>query len=1321
MGSRFLMGMDAGGGGGRCILVEVETGRIVSAFRPWSFVPVPDTGGWGLELDLERMWSSLAEASREVLAQAGADAGQVLGIAATSLRHGVVVLDRAGVPLLAVPNRDARAASEGLELGGDRGGEFHQRTGHWPNPVFAGARLCWMSKNLREAWRQAATALSVNEWVAYRLSGAAAADPSQAAETILFDLETRRWADDLVESLDLPRRLLPPVQPSGTKLGTLTREAAAALGLRAGIPVAVGGADTQCGLLGMGAVEAGQLGAIAGTTTPVQLVTARPKLDPEGRLWTGCHVVPGLWVLESNAGAMGEALDWFARLLYPEDRNPVPRLMAEAAASAPGAAGVLSTLGAGVMNARNMGLPVCHLTATHMAVGGEPARKADLVRAVLEGMAYGLAANIRQIQSVVGGSIPELRLGGGMSRSQLWAQIVSEVLDRPVQVGATGEASALGAAICAGVGAGLFRDLPEAATALVQSHRRLVPDPGRSHTYRELFGGWENLRAVRAEADEVAANLVLQSMVGAATTEATRPQAGFRPRILVTADIDETGLARLRSLGEVKYDPYRQAMRLLSGPDLTEALAGYQVFVTEIDVVDADALQALPELRVIAACRGNAVNVDLAACTAAGVPVLHAPGRNAEAVADLTIAFMLMLSRRLPQAITFLSQPGGEAGDMARMGQAFKAFEGRELWQKTVGLVGLGAVGRGVARRLCAFGARVLVYDPYVVPEQILVSGGEPATLEVLLRESDIVSLHAAVTDETRGLVGLEALRQMKPGALLINTARAALVDEEALVDVLRSGHLGGAALDVFSVEPPGSDHPLLSLPNVIATPHIGGNTLDVAAHQGRTIADDLERLLRRERPRTVLNPEALADFSWETPRRTISAEEWARLQAGPAPAVRDLEQSRPAAAIAQPAPLPSAPTAGRAGGRLGKGLAKLRGRGEKRTEKEEAQMPSVPQAAAGNAAEQMPRLIRAFIARVTNDPALQAFASGHRLAMHFVLTDPAVEFHMMFRDGKVVGDLGAPAETPELRLKMRAEILDQMFTGRINPTKAAMTGKMSFSGDTRKAMGMQRIQGDLGRVYTQAREEVGGPGDLSAPSTAIGAAPPAAPARSAASVVPAAAASPAVVGDIRDELIQTVKELYATQLITATGGNLSVRIPGADEAWITPSALFKGDLRPEYMVRIGMDGQPLDPDAHSPSSERHMHCAVYRARPDVEAIIHAHAPYATILSLTGLPFLPISTEAAFLGDVGRVPFIMPGTVELATAVAEALGSGSAVLMQNHGILVAGSSLRRAADQAEVLERTSQVILGCYSVGKEPPLLPEDIRTSLQQVGEMMA
>ncbi len=210
---------------------------------------------------------------------------------------------------------------------------------------------------------------------------------------------------------------------------------------------------------------------------------------------------------------------------------------------------------------------------------------------------------------------------------------------------------------------------------------------------------------------------------------------------------------------------------------------------------------------------------------------------------------------------------------------------------------------------------------------------------------------------------------------------------------------------------------------------------------------------------------------------------------------------------------------------------------------------------------------------------------------------------------------------------------------------------------------------------------------------------------------------------DAREEMCLVVEELYRLGLFTSTGGNLSVRDAASPDtaAWITPRGAFKGALAPERMVRIDLHGEPVAGEQGVPSSEAKIHAAILAARRDAQAVVHCHAPKATILVNAELPFLPISTESAFLADLGRIPFVMPGTDALAQALVGALGKGHGVLMQNHGLIVAARSLRRAADITQIIERTAEIIIGCYALGRKPPVLPAEVVKELSQKPDLMA
>lgn len=325
--------------------------------------------------------------------------------------------------------------------------------------------------------------------------------------------------------------------------------------------------------------------------------------------------------------------------------------------------------------------------------------------------------------------------------------------------------------------------------------------------------------------------------------------AGWRPKALVTAPLRGEGLDRLRQMAEVVYDPWieQHPLRMYNSAQLAERLTEEQAdaLIVESDLVGTEVFKT--GVRFVAATRADPVNVDIQAATDARVPVVRCPGRNADAVAELVIALLFSVARRVLPA-----DDDVRAGQVYRDGSIpYQRFRAWELNGRTAGLVGLGAVGRATKWRLEGLGLRVVAYDPYADEETV--------SLDELLEVSDVVSMHAPVTPETTGMIGAPQFKAMKPGAIYLNTARAKLHDTDALVEVLSSGQLGGAGLDHFEGEHLASDHPLVSMSNVVLTPHIGGATWDTECRQATMLADELGRLIAGEPLPHIVNPEVLA------------------------------------------------------------------------------------------------------------------------------------------------------------------------------------------------------------------------------------------------------------------------------------------------------------------------------------------------------------------------------------------------------------------------------------------------------------------------------
>jgi D-3-phosphoglycerate dehydrogenase len=263
----------------------------------------------------------------------------------------------------------------------------------------------------------------------------------------------------------------------------------------------------------------------------------------------------------------------------------------------------------------------------------------------------------------------------------------------------------------------------------------------------------------------------------------------------------------------------------LAGDSLVAFLDGHPLAITALERIDDPILERLPELKVISKVGVGLDMIDLDAMERHGVRLGWSRGTNARSVSELAIALMLALMRHLP-SVTQLVRKG-----------EWRQVQGGTLSGRTVGIVGFGHVGRDLAGLLGAFSCRVLAYD--VMPLRDLPGHVEQVSLEALLSSCEIVTLHTVLNDSTRNLLDRERLGIMRSGAIVVNTSRGGLIDEDALYDALSSGHLAGAALDVFSSEPPG-DHPLLGLDQVIVTPHIGGSTREAVLAMGRAAIDGL-------------------------------------------------------------------------------------------------------------------------------------------------------------------------------------------------------------------------------------------------------------------------------------------------------------------------------------------------------------------------------------------------------------------------------------------------------------------------------------------------
>ncbi|MFX0016487.1 MAG: NAD(P)-dependent oxidoreductase [Promethearchaeota archaeon] len=335
-------------------------------------------------------------------------------------------------------------------------------------------------------------------------------------------------------------------------------------------------------------------------------------------------------------------------------------------------------------------------------------------------------------------------------------------------------------------------------------------------------------------------------------------------KILITAPFHESGIKKLQEHCEVIYESWRDTGKIYFDEDeLIKKLNDniVDIFITETDEVDAWVIDKT-NLKLIASTRGTPVNVDEEAAKEKNIPVIYTPHRNADAVADLTVAMMFTQARKMIEIDRLLK--GGkfntaELENEEDFAEFFNRYRGVELGGLIIGIIGFGAIGSRVAYRLSkGFGSKILYFDPYVPEDDkvVLETRAKSVSLETLMKESDMVTIHTPPVEETEELINAKLFSLMKPTAQFFNLARSFCIDEDALYDAIKEKRIAGAGLDVFDEEPVDSDNRFLEFDNVTVMPHFGGNTVDVVRHQTDMITEDILNFLQSKPLKFLWNPE---------------------------------------------------------------------------------------------------------------------------------------------------------------------------------------------------------------------------------------------------------------------------------------------------------------------------------------------------------------------------------------------------------------------------------------------------------------------------------
>lgn len=503
MANRYLMAVDAGTGSVRAVLFNEAGEQQGCVQREWTHAEDPRFPG-SMDFDWNHNWELASGCIRGVLKETGIDPRDVAAVSTTCMREGIVLYDGNGQEIWACANVDARSDDEVgqlIRMNPELEKEIYRESGQ-TYALGALPRILWVKNKMPELYERTATVSMFNDWLIYKLTGVLKTEPSNGCTTGIFDLQKRDWDAAIMRKVGLKDDIFPPVVECGQVVATVNAKGAADTGLAEGTTVVAGGGDAQLGCVGVGVVDDKQAAVFGGSFWQYEFNTASGQTDADCRVRVNCHAVPGLWQYEALAFKPGLVMRWYRDAFCQEEVRRAKeegvdnyQLMNKEAARVPAGCHGMMCAFSDVMNyiAWRHAAP----TFTNFALEPELFNKYTFYRAILENTAFVTKGHMELVREATGNMPSEIVFAGGASKGDLWCQILADVLGLPVKVPVVKEATALGAAIMAGYGAGVYADISEAARRLVRWDKTFTPDPAAHAVYEAMYPEWRKVYAAQ--------------------------------------------------------------------------------------------------------------------------------------------------------------------------------------------------------------------------------------------------------------------------------------------------------------------------------------------------------------------------------------------------------------------------------------------------------------------------------------------------------------------------------------------------------------------------------------------------------------------------------------------------------------------------------------------------------------------------------------------------------------------------------------------------------------------------------------------------------